>query len=221
MNAQKYAFFDFDNTLSKGDSVVPFLLYCVCHRYASVSHLFRTVGAWIRHRFQHADDFIPVKETTFSFLKGMRKEEIDHICIDFVERVLSKRIFPEGVSEIERLRSNGYVTYIVSASCELYMNHIDRIIPVDHILSTECIFSDDTYTGKMGINCKGEEKRRRIKEALGMIPNPKNCVCYGDSPSDAAMLELGCKQFLINPHSKALPKKFPNVEIKKWKVKRK
>lgn len=221
MNTQRYAFFDFDNTLAKGDSIVPFLLYCVRHHYASIGHLFRTVGVWIQHHFRHTDDFIPVKETTFSFLKGMKKEEIDRICKDFVERDLSKRLYPEGITEIEKLRSNGYEIYIVSASSELYMNHIDSILPVDHILCTECIFFDDTYTGKMGINCKGNEKRKRINEALGMIPDPKNCVCYGDSPSDASMLELGHKQFLINPRSKALPVKLPNVEIKKWKVKRK
>lgn len=221
MNAQNYAFFDFDNTLAKGDSIIPFLLYCVRHHYASPSHLVRTVGAWIRHQFKHTDDFIPVKETTFSFLNGMKKGDIDRICKDFVEQDLSKRIYPEGISEIERLRSHGYVIYIVSASSELYMNHLERILPVDHILSTQCIFSEDRYTGKMGPNCKGEEKVSRIKKAFGMIPDPKNCVCYGDSPSDAAMLGLGYKQYLINPRNKVLSKKFPNAEIKKWKVKRK
>ena len=221
MNPQKYVFFDFDNTLAKGDSVIPFLFFCLKGRYTSVCHLFRIAGAWIVNRIHQSDNLIPVKETTFSFLKGMSQADIDCICIDFVDRVLSKRLYAQGIAEMRRLKDQGYKVCVVSASSDLYMKHISRILPVDYVISTECKFSDGKYTGTMGPNCKGEEKKRRILETFNKLPCPDHCICYGDSESDAPMLDLGHIQCLVNPHGNSLTGKYPNAEIKKWKVKRK
>lgn len=221
MNQQKYAFFDFDNTLAKGDSVVPFLLFCISHHYASVFHLIKTIAAWSAYHIRRSQNYIPVKEVTFSFLKGKEQEEIDQICKEFVDVVLSKKLYPAGISEIKQLKGEGYKIYLVSASSDLYMKHIVRILPVDHVLATECEISDGRYTGKMGINCKGEEKKQRILNALQQLPNREYCVCYGDSQSDIPMLALGKKQYIVNPRGSTLKKMLPTAEIKKWKVKRK
>lgn len=213
----RYAFFDFDNTLSKGDSILSFLPFCIRHGYASPFHLLRTGAAWIRKAVTGTKDFIPVKETTFSFLKGKTQEEIDRICIRFVDEVLARRLYPEGAREMERLRAEGWRTVIVSASSDLYMKHIGRILPADDVLATRCVISDGIYTGKMEANCKGEIKVDRIREAFG-LPAPENCICFGDSLSDLPMLRLGGKRYLVNCRKKKILAGLPDAGIKYWKV---
>ena len=213
-----YAFFDFDNTLSKGDSILSFLPFCIRNHYASPFHLIRTGFAWIRKWITGTKDYIPVKETTFSFLKGKSQEEIDEICLSFIDEVLSKRIYPDGKKEIEQLREEGYRIILVSASSDMYMKHITRLLPVETVLATRCEFHDGCYTGKMDINCKGEEKVRRIEEALGGLPEAADCAAYGDSKSDLPMLKLAERKNLINCRKKELLLALPDAEIKYWKV---
>ena len=72
----RLAFFDFDNTLSRGDSVVPFLLYAVRKRIAPPSQLLRAVRGYL-HQLRHPDQVSYSKSIAFSFIKGRRQEEID------------------------------------------------------------------------------------------------------------------------------------------------
>lgn len=213
-----YAFFDFDNTLSKGDSILSFLPFCVRKGYVSPFHLLRTAAAWIKKTVTGEKDFIPVKETTFAFLNGKSRQEIDKICIEFVDEVLSERLYPQGKAEMEKRRTEGKQTVIVSASSELYMRHIGRLLPVDRVISTTCEFRNGIYTGKMHANCKGGNKVSRIMEELGYNAANDRCVCYGDSSGDLPMLELGYERYLVNCRKKKIISALPSAEIKNWKV---
>ena len=71
----RFAFFDFDNTLSRGDSVVPFLLYAVRHGYAPPSQLLRAVRGYL-HQLRHPEQVSYSKSIALSFIKGRRREEL-------------------------------------------------------------------------------------------------------------------------------------------------
>ena len=44
---QGIAFFDFDDTLARGDSILPFLLYCIRKRIAPRRQLVKAAGAFL------------------------------------------------------------------------------------------------------------------------------------------------------------------------------
>ena len=65
-----------------------------------------------------------------------------------------------------------------------------------------------------GLNCKGEEKVKRLKEFLKeekIDVDFKESYMFSDSLSDKPLLELVGKPYLINY------KKRHNIEILKWK----
>ena len=44
---QGIAFFDFDDTLARGDSILPFLLYCIRKRISPRRQLVKAAGAFL------------------------------------------------------------------------------------------------------------------------------------------------------------------------------
>ena len=63
-------------------------------------------------------------------------------------------------AELENCRNEGLVPIIVSASVSLYMDELTSILPVDAVICTRAeLDGDGRFTGRIGKNCKGAEKR--------------------------------------------------------------
>lgn len=218
MTPTSFAFFDFDDTLAKGDSIFPFLLYCIKRGYAPKSQLLKAAAGFLRWKLQPSSGRA-VKEWTLSFIKGRTVEEMDELARDFFRNVQQKFFFEDAAPELFRLRELGTKIVIVSASSDLYMKVLPEFLPVDAVISTTCETMNGCYTGKIGKNCKGEEKVRRIQEwldAQGLSVDKEKSAGYGDSPSDAPMLLLTGSPNLVNPKRKLI-KNVPQGRILHWR----
>lgn len=218
MTPTAFAFFDFDDTLAKGDSIFPFLLYCIKRRIAPKHQLFKAAAGFLRWKIQPSSGRA-VKEWSLSYIKDRTVEEMDGIARDFFRDVQQKAFFADAAPELFRLRDQGVKIVIVSASSDLYMKVLPEFLPVDAVISTVCETRDGRYTGKIGKNCKGEEKVRRIEAWLkeqGLSIDKEHSAGYGDSPSDAPMLLLTASPNLVNPKRK-LVQNVPQGRILRWK----
>ena len=113
----KFALFDFDDTLARGDSVVPYLLYCIRRGVAPWTQLFRAVRGYVHQRL-HPEEIAAAKTIALSFLRGQTRQRMDDLARDFFRDVLTKRFYQEGVAELQRLRQEGYTVVVISASVE-------------------------------------------------------------------------------------------------------
>lgn len=217
MTLTPFAFFDFDDTLAKGDSIFPFLLYAIKRGYAPKSQLLKAAAGFLRWKIQPSSGRA-VKEWTLSFIKGRTVEEMDELSRGFFRDVQQKAFFEDAAPELFRLRELGTQIIVVSASSDLYMKVLPEYLPIDAVISTTCEVVDGRYTGRIGKNCKGEEKVRRIQEWLqehGLSIDKEHSAGYGDSPSDAPMLLLTAAPTLVNPKHK-LVKAIPDGRILHW-----
>lgn len=213
-----FAFFDFDDTLAKGDSIFPFLLYAIKRGYAPKWQLFKAAAGFLRWKIQPSSGRA-VKEWSLSFIKDRTVEEMDELARDFFRDVQQKAFFTDAAPELFRLRELGAQIVIVSASSDLYMKVLPEFLPIDAVISTTCGVADGKYTGKIGKNCKGEEKVRRINAWLqerGLSIDKEHSAGYGDSPSDAPMLLLTASPNLVNPKRKLL-KAIPDGTVHHWR----
>ena len=211
------AFFDFDDTLARGDSILPYLLYCIRRGLAPRRQLVKAAVAFLRWKLQPSSGRA-AKETTLSFIKGRTVEEMDAIAMDFFREVQSKRVFKSCFKEIDNLRKNHVRIVVVSASSDVYMRALPHFLRVQDVICTECEVVDGRYTGKVGKNCKGEEKVRRIQQWLdeqGLCIDKERSSGYGDSPSDAPMLLLTASPVLVNPKRK-LRNAIPGGRVVHW-----
>lgn len=218
MTPTAFAFFDFDDTLAKGDSIFPYLLYCIKRGLAPKRQIFKAAAGFLRWKLQPSSGRA-VKEMTLSYIKDRTVEEMDAIARVFFREVQQKAFFADAAPELFRLRQQGVKIVIVSASSDLYMRILPEFLPIDAVISTVCETSNGRYTGKIGKNCKGEEKVRRIQAWLqeqGLSIDKEKSAGYGDSPSDAPMLLLTASPNLVNPKRKLI-KNVPQGRILHWR----
>ena len=217
MKPTAFAFFDFDDTLTRGDSILPYLIFCIRRGLAPKRQFLKAAAAFIRWKLQPSTGRA-AKETTLSYIAGRSVDEMDEVARAFFREAQQKRFFREGVQELEQLRQRGVTTVVVSASSDVYMRILPEFLPVDHVLCTSCNTVEGRYTGKVGKNCKGDEKVRRIEAWLkdeGLSIDRAASSGYGDSPSDAPMILLTGSAHLVNPKKKLL-KLIPDGCVHHW-----
>lgn len=215
----KFAFFDFDDTLCRGDSILPYLLYCIRRGYSPRAQLFRAFYGYIRWRLS-PDRATHAKNLTLSYIRGHTQAEMDDLARDFFRMKLAKRFLPGARAELGKLRAEGFRIVVVTASAEVYMRLLPEFLPVDDVIATRCpLDAEGRYTGDVGENCKGDEKPRRIQawlEERGLTADWPACRAYGDSLSDAPMLAMTGCPVLVDP-KKPLIRRMPDAQRVHWR----
>ncbi len=218
MTPTAFAFFDFDDTLARGDSILPYLLHCIRAGIAPRRQIFKAAYGFLRWKMQPSTGRA-AKELSLSYIAGRTVDEMDDVARDFFRSYQQSHFFKDAIPELFRLREMGVKIVVVSASSDVYMRVLPEFLPIDHVISTVCTAENGVYTGKVQKNCKGDEKVRRISEwldAQGLAIDKENSFGYGDSPSDDAMLLLTGSPTLVNPKRK-LVRRIPMGRVVRWR----
>jgi HAD superfamily phosphoserine phosphatase-like hydrolase len=98
------------------------------------------------------------------------------------------------LEEIERLKKEGMVVVVVSASPENWIKEWANGIKVE-LIASQLEMNENRITGKiMGKNCHGEEKVRRILEKY-TVSDFAEIHAYGDTKGDLHMMSLAHNAF--------------------------
>ncbi|WP_082560389.1 HAD family hydrolase [Paenibacillus sp. Root52] len=208
MRSTKIAIFDIDKTIIRTDSMFQFVHYGV-RRYPGQSWRLPVIAL---HTLMFKAGLMSVERVKRSYFKGierMTEEDLSH----FFESRLRKAIFAEASVEMQHRKEAGYHVLLVTASPHAYMKYFENFPWVDHVIGTELIRHDQGYTCTVeGLNCKGEEKVRRIQAYLdqkGMVIDYDQSCAYSDSLSDMPVMQLVAQRYFINRH-------VPETEALSW-----
>ena len=211
---ERAALFDIDGTICPGDSILPWLDFCVREGMAPLSQ-WAWAGGWYLAQRIRPDLILRAKEKTLSFIKGRRQKDLDEAAQRFFIERVKPRLYPGALAEIRRLREEGWRIVVISASAEVYMRSLLTVLPADLILATECeIDTDGRYTGHLGVNCKGAEKVRRWRKAAAELQWDA-VRAYGDSVSDADMLRFCAEPVWVNASARAR-RMLPDAQTVRW-----
>jgi phosphatidylglycerophosphatase C len=190
------AAFDFDGTITRGGSTVPFLIRArglLPVLYALVRTLPQIVMAGI-FSGAAADE---AKERLFTLLLAdYPLERIERVGNMFAEQHLRQRLRPEVQARLDWHRSQGHLVVLVSASLEHYVEPAGRRLGVDGVLATRlAVGGSGLLTGRFdGKNCRGAEKYARVASWMrarglaGAGPAQPVLWAYGNSRGDAWLL---------------------------------
>ena len=188
------AAFDFDGTLTSGDSLWRFL-HEVCGTKSTLSTLARHFRglAWSAIAGGTAAD--QAKAAVFqAMLAGRDSAELASAGERFAAHLLARRHRPEIVARLGWHRSQGHHTVIVSASPEIYLVPAGRHLGTDGVIATRlAVGSDGRLTGGMdGDNCRGPEKARRLTAWLDErgLAGKARLWAYGNSAGDRDLLAM-------------------------------
>lgn len=184
---KKFALFDFDNTLSQGDSIYHLLIYYIKKNPLSAFRLMRAGILYVGYKLKLCS-FIPVKETLLYPLDRMSDQELEEFYIKAVE----PHYYLNVVEELKRKKEEGYIIVLCTASAECYMKYCR--LPIDVLIGTKTKRVNHHNTSIItSKNCKREEKVIRINEYLKENDyeiDYDNSWGYSDSITDMPMLEM-------------------------------
>lgn len=185
------AAFDFDGTLTHRDSVVPFLRRIggampLGARLLSRPH--RLLGPAVRRDRDRLREL-----ASFAAFRGRARADIGRHAAEFGQWLLEHRLRPDTVARLGWHRDAGHRVVLVSASYEVYLEHVGRALGVDGVLATRLEADPDgVLTGRLdGPNCRGAEKVVRLRgwlAELGVGRDGVELFAYGDSAGDRELL---------------------------------
>jgi phosphatidylglycerophosphatase C len=176
------AAFDFDGTITRRDTLVPFLRLVAGRRgfgAAFVRSLPALGGAERRDAYKAA--------VLRRVLTGMPASRFQAIAREYGYG-LPAVFRPEMVERIRGHQQQGHEVVIVSASLRAYLDPVVEELGLDGVCAVELEVDDDHLTGAMvGPNCRGPQKVVRLTEWLGGEV-PARLWAYGNSSGDRELL---------------------------------
>lgn len=183
------AAFDLDGTLTRRDTLLPFLIHLVGWRgmLAGSPTLLPVLAAYAVGLMSNSR----AKEAVFArFLAGRPVEEFNRRCEAFADARLPALMRPRMLARLDWHRRQGHRCLIVSASMENYILPWALAAGFEAVIATRLAVADGRLSGRYyGGNCYGEEKARRLRAWLGERDGVE-VYAYGDSRGDREMLAL-------------------------------
>lgn len=178
------ALFDFDGTLSRRDSLLPFLRQA-CGTPRLAAKLLRLSPVLLAYACGLLRNDVAKRRLLARCLGGMDPAALARLAEAYAGAPLDALLRPQGMERLRWHQAQGHACVLVSASPALYLQAWAR----RHGFRA-CIASP-----LAGPNCHGEEKVRRIRRWLARAPHDIG-YAYGDSAADLPMLALARHAFL-------------------------
>ena len=198
------AFFDVDNTLIQGNSLIALGYQLFKRRYIKLGDIFPYLIAQVRYRVfgsELPDAMASGREKALSVVKGQSVEELTQLCTDIVENHLVDRTY-HGTRELAAMHiAAGEQVWLVSATPVQVGQALAGRLEFTGALGTVAEEKDGKFTGRLvGDILHGPGKAHAVQalaEAQGL--DLKECTAYSDSVNDIPMLSLVGTPVAINP----------------------
>jgi phosphatidylglycerophosphatase C len=192
------AFFDFDGTLTKGDSLIPFLRMVrgtprfMLDTLAVSPYLVGYVLRGMRNDV--------VKEALLrQSLSGIQISVLRDIGKRFAKHSIPDMLRKDILDQLRDHQTQGHCCVLVSASLDIYLEPWAKAVGFDYCIASSLDADvDGMITGKLEDgNCYGKDKVRRIQLLLKKIGKPDMTYGYGNSRGDLPMLSFVNKAYLV------------------------
>lgn len=191
---RKVALYDFDDTLLPYDSMARLIAYCLKKKPWLFYRLFAIAFLGAAYGLKLIA-FQPLKEQILFPLKFLKESDLKR----FYDECLIPHYYPEVVQTLRKHHEDGYYCVLVSASPESYLKYTD--LPFDLVMGTKI---KENTNRMISLNCKGEEKVRRIESAFEekqIDIDYEHSFAYSDSDTDLPMLLLVKNRVRVLKHS--------------------
>lgn len=183
------AAFDFDGTLTRRDTLVPFLRRVSGDR-AVMSAFTRRSFTGLAVALGRADRDALKASVVGELLAGRVDADLAAEGERYAGEIVGRGLRPDTLARLRWHQAAGHRTVIVSASLAWYLRPLAAALEVDDVLCTELeVGPNGRLTGRLvGRNCRGPEKATRLLAWSG--GQPDELWAYGDSAGDDDLLRL-------------------------------
>lgn len=184
------AAFDFDGTLTRRDTLLPFLWQLA----GPVGMAWRSLllaPTLLGYGLRGISNDLAKEQVLQRFVAGMADSELRAQGQRYAQRVLPGQLRFDAMTRLAWHRQQGHRCVLISASIEHYVQPWAEANGFDAVLCTRlAVDAQGRLTGRYaGANCYGAEKARRLHAWLGRREDYL-LYAYGDSRGDRELLAM-------------------------------
>jgi len=201
MNKHNTVFFDLDDTIIKGDSIVKFMAFYLKRNPSKIFIYISLIPYFILFML-HIVKNKKMKERIAKIFEHETIDNLSKVGLEFVNTVISKCYYSYALEEIKKCKEKGYTLVLITASFEFYALHIASKLGFDKCIATKLWTNNNIYTGHIyGRNCYGIEKKHRLHMEGYIHGQESNIAAYSDSISDLPLFKFAKERVCVNPKS--------------------
>jgi len=204
--------FDFDGTLTRHDSFVPFLRFAFGKRVFA-RRLVRLVIPTLKciGRRVPRDELKEVLIHTF--LTGIEARWVEQKAVEFCEKYWARLMRPSGLIAVAAQVNSGAIVTICSASPAMVLKPFADKLGIQ-LIGTNLDVRDGMLTGRIsGHNCRCAQKVARLEAEYGPLSS-YHLRAWGDTRGDYEMLAAAQEPYWRHFHSAWGKRNPPIAKIK-------
>lgn len=201
------AFFDVDNTLIQGSSLIVFAQGLFRKKFFTLHEIIPVVWKQLKFKIsgsENADDVAQGREQALEFIKGRSVDELVELCEEIVDRTMADKTWP-GTRQLADMHiAAGHQVWLVTATPVQLAQILAQRFGFTGALGTVPEAKDGIFTGRLvGDILHGPGKRHAVA-ALASIEklDLSRCTAYSDSINDLPMLSMVGTAVAVNPDRK-------------------
>jgi len=209
--------FDFDGTLTKHDSFVPFLRFAFGKRVFArrlvrlVLHTLKCMGRRLTR-----DELKEVLIHTF--MTGVEAKWVEEKAEEFCERYWKRLMRPSGLIAVATQVNSGAIVTICSASPAMVLKPFAERLGI-RLIGTNLEVKDGVLTGRIsGHNCRCGQKVERLEAEYGPLSS-YHLRAWGDTRGDYEMLAAAQEPYWRHFHGSWAKRNPPIARIKQLRSK--
>lgn len=198
------AFFDVDNTMVQGASIIHFARGLAARKYLKTSDLVDFAWKQVKFRVtgrESSDDVAQGREKALSFVAGRSTAELARLGEEIYDEVIADKIWPGTRALAQMHLDAGQQVWLVTATPVELAQVIAKRLGLTGALGTVAESENGHFTGRLvgdilhGLGKAHAVRALAVREGL----NLKRCSAYSDSHNDVPMLSLVGTPVAINP----------------------
>jgi phosphatidylglycerophosphatase C len=216
MSAGRLAVFDLDGTITRHDTLLPFIFGYLWRHPWRLPRLLAVLPALVAWACRRADRGELKGALIKAALGGLREAQLAPWRERFIARLLRRGLYAEALLELAEQRAAGAHLVLLSASPDLYVTQIGRALGFDESICSELLWrANGELDGRLrSANRRGEEKARCVAGLLA-TGSYSESIAFGNSPADLAHMALISAGVWVNGRAGAPHP--PHVRIERWR----
>ncbi len=184
------AAFDFDGTLTRRDTLLPFL-WQMAGPGTYLLKMLRLLPTLAAYQLGLMRNDIAKEKVLKCFFCGMEEETLRQQGAYFATHILPRMLRPQAMHRLQWHKQQGHHCVVISASLELYVQPWAQGAGFDDVIASRLMLREDgRIAGSLADgNCYGAEKVRRLQALLG-AKEAYTLYAYGDSRGDKELLAM-------------------------------
>jgi HAD superfamily hydrolase (TIGR01490 family) len=182
--ARRLAVFDLDGTITRHDTLVPYLIGYARRHPAGLWRLWRLPFTLARYVLGLSDRGTLKSSLIRQVMLGAPRAAVEAWSEEFCRDRLPSLVHPKALQAIGRHRAAGDRLVLLSASVDLYVPAIGKALGFDETICTGISWNGERVEGRLTTPNRRDEEKLRCIEGLRARHPGAPIAAYGNATSD-------------------------------------